>query len=278
MSNVFTSLMTFEQQGRTHFACPAAPDKGGVLFGGQFLAQCLVAATTTVDPERSAHSLHAYFLLPGDVDAPVEVEVEVLRDGRSFSSRQARACQFGRERFRLLASFQAPADSPAYCGAKMPKVPPAEEVTYTYKDFSLAQTGGDAWEGAGRPIDIRYINPPPAGGPTTEPQLMWTRIGEALPANPALHQAGIAYISDSTLVDHTLLPHGLRWQDENFLGTSLDHGLWFHRPARADEWLLFEQEVVVTGNGRGLARGRFFDRNGALIATCVQEGLMRWAS
>ena len=118
----------------------------------------------------------------------------------------------------------------------------------------------------------------PRGVPITESQLLWTRINKRLPDAPALHHAGLAYLSDATLVDHVMLAHGLRWQDADSEGTSLDHAMWFHRFARADEWLLFEQLVETTGGGRGLARGYLFDRNGVLIATCLQEGLMRWKS
>ncbi|MXX28255.1 MAG: acyl-CoA thioesterase II, partial [Gammaproteobacteria bacterium] len=249
------------------------------------LAQCLMAAQATAGDDRACHALHAAFLRPGDVDAPVEIAIERVRDGRSFSSRQAVASQHGKERFRMLASFQVPAESPAYCEAVMPNVPPPEDMSATYDDFTLAQTGESSWYGSDRPMDIRYVNPPMAsrGEPVTEPQLMWMRIRDKLP--PAtdsphlagLHRAGLVYLSDATLVDHVMLPHGLRWQDDDFLGTSLDHGMWLHRPAAADQWLLFEQSVVVTGNGRGLAHGRFFERGGELVATCVQEGLMRWA-
>ena len=281
MSMTFSALMTLEPQGEDRFLGPPAPDKGDTLFGGQLLAQCLVAAQATAGDDRACHALHAAFLRPGDVDAPVEIAIERVRDGRSFSSRQAVAFQHGKERFRMLASFQVPAESPAYCGAVMPNAPPPEDLSATYDDFTLAQTGESSWYGADRPMDIRYVNPPtaPRGQPVTEPQLMWMRIRDKLPPDAdVLHRAGIAYLSDATLVDHVMLPHGLRWQDDDFLGTSLDHGMWLHRPAAADEWLLFEQSVVVTGNGRGLAHGRFFERGGELVATCVQEGLMRWMS
>jgi acyl-CoA thioesterase-2 len=127
-------------------------------------------------------------------------------------------------------------------------------------------------------MDIRYVNPPtaPRGQPVTDSQLMWMRIPERLPDEPGVHQAALAYLSDSTLVDNVMLPLGLRWQDDDFEGTSLDHAMWFHRFARADDWLLFEQCVEATGAGRGLASGRFFTESGELVATCIQEGLMRW--
>jgi transcriptional regulator with XRE-family HTH domain len=141
------------------------------------------------------------------------------------------------------------------------------------------QTGESDWHGSARPMDIRYINPPSGsrGEPVTERQLMWMKIPERLPDEPAVHRAALAYLSDSTLVDHVMLPLGLRWQDPDFQGASLDHAMWFHSPARADEWLLFEQTVETTGGGRGLASGRFFNRSGTLVATCLQEGLMRWS-
>ena len=249
------------------------------MFGGQLLAQCLFAARATITHDRQVNSLHGYFLRPGDVNLDLALRVDEVRDGRSFSSRQVVAEQRGEEVFRMLASFQVPEESPEYSGSAMPGVPPPEEVAYTYDDFTLAQTGEDAWHGSDRPMDIRYINPPGARGePVTEAQLMWMRIPETLPDSPHIHEAGLAYLSDSTLVDHVLLPFGLRWQDSDFLGASLDHAMWFHRPARADEWLLFAQTVEATGGGRGLASGKLYTRQGELVATCVQEGLMRWVS
>ena len=210
----------------------------------------------------------------------MQIGVEIIRDGRSFSVRAATAVQRGKELFRLLASFQIADSSPEYTHAAMPAVPPPETVPCTYDQFTLAQTGETAWPGSDRPMDIRYVNPPSAarGESITEPQLMWMRIDEALPAAPDVHQAGLAYLSDSTLVDHILLPHGKRWQDAGFDGSSLDHAMWFHRFARADDWLLFAQTVEATGGGRGLASGRFYTRAGELVATCMQEGLMRWAT
>ena len=277
---MFSSLLRLDPAPDGGFTAPASPDKGERVFGGQFLAQCLVAAHTTVDEERDVNSLHAYFLRPGDVDLPVLIAVERVRDGRSFSSRQAVAVQRGKELFRLLVSFQVPDETPEYVAAAMPDVPAPEHVTSTYDEFTLAQVEEDTWHGSDRPMDIRYVNPPsaPPGAPVTETQLMWMRINEALPDAPSVHRAGLAYLSDSTLVDHIPLPHGLRWQDANFGGTSLDHSMWFHAPARADEWLLFAQTVEATGGGRGLASGRLYTRSGALVATCLQEGLMRWTT
>ena len=277
---MFAPLLDLVSIGDNRFVAPPSPDKGERMFGGQFLAQCLVAAQTTVADDRQVNSLHGYFLRPGDVDLDVDLHVVEVRDGRSFSSRQVVAQQRGKELFRMLVSYQVPDESPEYMGFVMPAVPPPEEVTYTYDDFTLAQSGDDAWYGTDRPMDIRYINPPSAvrGVPVTETQLMWMRIPEALSDAPHVHQAGLAYLSDSTIVDHIMLPLGMRWQDTGLEGTSLDHAMWFHRPARADEWLLFAQTVEATGGGRGLASGRLYSRRGELAATCVQEGLMRWST
>ena len=278
-SNVFVPLVALEQQGPDRFVAPASPDKGERLYGGQFLAQCVLAAERTANDDRAPHSLHAYFMRPGDADVALEITVARLRDGRGFSTREVVAEQQGKPLFRMLVSLQVAETSPCYAGRAMPSVPPPEQVNSTYDDFTLTQTGGSDWHGAARPMDIRYVNPPtaPRGTPVTESQLMWMRIPEPLPDDPAIHRAALAYLSDSTLVDNVMLPLGLRWQDEDFLGTSLDHAMWLHRFARADEWLLFEQRVEATGNGRGLASGRFFTSSGELAATCLQEGLMRWA-
>lgn len=278
---MFMPLITLGREADGVFVAPPAPESRGRLFGGQLLAQCLAAAQATLPDDgenRPAHSLHGYFLRPGDVVAPLRLTADVVRDGRSFSSRQVSATQGGSELFRLLASFQAPTETPHYNGAPMPAVPPPEAVSHTYDDFNRQQTGQAHWHGDERPVEIRYVNPPtaPRGEPVTATQLMWMRIREALPAGRDAQQAALAYLSDTTLVDHIPLPIGRRWQDADFLGTSLDHAMWFHRPARADEWLLFAQDVEATGGGRGLASGRFYARTGERVATCVQEGLMRW--
>ena len=275
---MFADLITLDVHENGHFTAPPALEKGERVFGGQFLAQCLAAAQQTVDADRVVHSLHGYFLRPGDVDLEVALEVSIIRDGRSFSWREVTAAQRDRELFRLLASFQVPDTTPEYTRLAMPSVPAPEAVPYTYDEFSSAQTGTDVHSNAFRSIDIRYVNPPlgPRGEPVTETQLMWMRISEPLPDAADIHQAGIAYLSDSTLVDPILLPHGMRWQDADFEGTSLDHAMWFHRDARADRWLLFVLDVEATGGGRGLASGRIYTQGGELVATCLQEGLMRW--
>jgi acyl-CoA thioesterase-2 len=273
----FASLLKLEQARGDVYVAPAAPERSGRMFGGQMLAQGLVAAQRTLDDDRTVHSLHAYFLRAGDVDLALELDVQRVRDGRSFSTRAVRALQSDREIFRMILSFHVAESGLDYSNDEMPRVPPPDEVTLTYNEFARWEPAAEDWDGEARPMDIRYIDPPtaPRGEPVLEDQRMWMRISERLPDDPVLHLAGLAYLSDSTLVDHVLLPHGHRWHDGMFNGTSLDHAMWFHRDARADEWLLFDQRVVSTAGSRGLASGRLFDRGGRLIATCTQEGLMR---
>lgn len=277
--DTFSRLIDLAPLGGDVFRAPAAPERTGRLYGGQFLAQGLVAAMQTSEGDRDVHSLHAYFLRPGDVDLPVELAVERIRDGRSFSARMIRALQNGRELFRMMVSLHVCESGDDFAGARMPDVPPPESVTFTYNEFSHSNGRMPDWDGEARPMDIRYINPPGAtpGAPVLEPQRMWMRIPETLGDAWAAHTAGLAYLSDSTLIDHVVLPHGRRWQDPALNGASLDHAMWFHRRARADEWLLFDQHVGATGGGRGFAHGRFFDHSGRLVASCAQEGLVRWA-
>jgi acyl-CoA thioesterase-2 len=276
--NAFAQLIDLSALGGDVFRAPPAPERSGRVYGGQFLAQGLAAASSTIDQDRDVHSLHAYFLRPGDVELPIELEVERLRDGRSFSARVVRAVQQDKELFRMMASFHVPEPGDDYAGARIPDAPAPETVPLTYNAFSRANGEGPDWDGESRPMDIRYINPPtaPPGQPVLEPQRMWVRIRDALGEAWSTHYAALAYLSDSTLIDHVVLPHGRRWQDPALNGASLDHAMWFHHRARADTWLLFDQHVVATGHGRGFAQGLLFDRSGRLVASCAQEGLIRW--
>ena len=275
---VLAALLELDPIGIDRFRGREAPEEGGLVFGGQLLAQSLVAGAHTVDGDRLAHSLHGYFLRAGDVAGEMEFGVERVRDGRSFSAREVRVHQGGEEIFRATMSFHVPEPGLAYSPATMPPVPPPEDVPLTYTDFTEALRPGEPWYGGARPVEIRYVNPPsePEGVPVLESQKMWIRIPEPLPADPVLHGAALAYLSDATLVDHVMLPHGYRWQDGRLRGASIDHAMWFHAAARADAWLLFDQRVCYTGAARGTVLGTVYRADGQVIATCGQEGLMRW--
>jgi len=265
--------------GRDRFRGAEAPEEGGLVFGGQLLAQSLMAAARTTAEDRVAHSLHAYFLRAGDVSGEMDLEVERIRDGRSFSVREVRVRQDGSEIFRATLSFQVPEPGLVYSPATMPRVPAPEEVSMTYADFTRRVQPDERWYGAVRPVEVRYVNPPSAaeGVPVVESQKMWIRTPESLPDDPDMHVAAIAYLSDATLIDHVMLPHGHRWQDARLRGASIDHAMWFHAPARADAWMLFDQRVCSTGSARGTVLGTLYRADGQVVATCGQEGLMRWS-
>jgi acyl-CoA thioesterase-2 len=260
-----------------------SPQNGLVrVFGGLVVSQALVAVSRTV-PERPPHSLHSYFLLPGDPTKPIRYEVERLRDGGSFSARRCVAKQDGRTIFALTASFHSVEDGLDYAPT-MPNVPKPE----TLPDLAgLKAALGDKMPAGvrrylerDRPIDLRIIDlsrfgPRPAGTPPRTGQRIWMRAKGSLPDDPAIHRATLAYLSDMTLLDTTLVPHDGSVFDGKVQAASLDHAVWFHRPFRADEWMLYDKEAQSTQSARGLSRGRLFSASGELIATTMQEGLIR---
>ncbi len=280
----FAAVTDLRAEGPDLFIGPPSPDRGLRTYGGQLLAQTLGAAKRTVPAVRTVHSTHSYYLKAGTPAEPVELRVERLRDGRAFSQRQVVALQDGAEVMRSLVSFHVPEhglnwEQPATIDID----PPTKEQPYTdYGDVIESNLPVDEhpWPGRDRPMDVRYVNPPmPSNGqPVTEPQLMWMRVHGPLGDDQSLHDAGLAYLADLGMNPVILLPHGRSWRDERATVASLDHTIWFHRPARADEWLFYHQRVESTSGGRGLASGRFYDLDGRLVATCMQEGLMRWNS
>ena len=276
----FDDLIRLERNTETTHRGPLGPDRASRMFGGLFIAQSMAAAQASIENDRHIHSLHCYFLRPGDTSLPVEYEVDLLRDGRNFSHREVNAYQNDKILFRMICSYAVQVDSLWYEPSTMPIVPPPKEVTYTYSDFCRDQMPNPDYlrDVAERQFDIRYVNPPQdfECSSEVESQKMWMRMTCNISQNSHAHDAAVAYLSDSTLIDHITIPHGKRWQDDNFDGTSLDHAMWFHRRADATQWLLFDQNVEWTGDGRGLATGRFYTEDGQLIATCSQEGLMRF--
>ncbi|MFI0467452.1 acyl-CoA thioesterase II [Saccharopolyspora sp. 5N102] len=246
------------------------------VFGGQVAGQALVAAGRTVPPERRVHSLHAYFIRPGDPSIPIVYEVDRTRDGRSFTTRRVVAVQRGKAIFSLSASFQVDEDGIDHA-EPMPNVPDPETLpTYGEQIGSMIETFGRAQP---RPIDVRYVTEPPwvsrVNGPREARSQVWMRADGVLPDDDLLHVCIAAFASDMTLLDAVLARHGVYWGLDKVNGASLDHAMWFHRRFRADEWLLYDCASPSASGARGLATGRFFARDGQLVATVVQEGLLR---
>jgi acyl-CoA thioesterase-2 len=248
------------------------------VFGGQVAGQALVAAGRTVPSDRPVHSLHAYFIRPGDPAVPLVYIVDRVRDGRSFTTRRVSAIQHGRPIFTLSASFHRAEPGPAHSDP-MPEVPPPDEIPKTV-DRLEKLFGTLPAQFRETPIDLRSIGPltfeaerDPSLRATRN--LVWLRVDGELPDDPLLHVCLMTYASDLTLLDSVLLGHGLSWADGKTSGASLDHAMWFHRPFRADRWLLYAQESPVAAGGRGLARGEVFTADGQLVVSVVQEGLIR---
>jgi acyl-CoA thioesterase-2 len=246
------------------------------LYGGQVLAQCLRAAVATVDTARRVHSQHAYFLRPGDPGVPVTLEVESARDGGSFSSRRVVALQRGKPILVSSLSFQVPIEGDEFEPA-MPEVPMPEGLQ-SERDREMAAGNFDATFQitTGLDLDIRVVEPVDWINPTArKPELQaWMRTTGGVSDAPGVHEGLLAYLSDTLLIDAALIAHGRSFHD-NMQIASLDHALWFHDAFRADEWLLHVVEAQRVGGGRGLCRGRFYTRSGGLVATCMQESLMR---
>ncbi len=249
------------------------------VFGGLVVAQALVAAARTVEG-RAPHSLHGYFLLPGDPAVPIVYEVDRIRDGKSFTTRRCNAIQHGRAIFSLSASFQIEEFGLEHA-VSMPKVPLPESLP---SEFEMLQRFGAVmpeairrWFAQDRPIEVRPVDLPrymrhEASAPE---QYVWLRASGPLPSDPAIHRAVLAYLSDMTLLDAVLGAHGHSVFDSGLQVASLDHALWFHRPFRADAWLLYAQDSPTSCGARGFARGLLFTDDGRLVASVVQEGLIR---
>ncbi|MFJ2814454.1 acyl-CoA thioesterase [Streptomyces sp. NPDC087294] len=252
------------------------------VFGGQVAAQAVVAAGRTVPAERAAHSLHAYFLRPGDPGSPIVYNVERSRDGRSFTTRRVVAVQHGRPIFTLSASFQAYEDGLDH-QAPMPVAPdPATLPTSRERLLGYDHLSADVVEKfleAREAIDLRYAEEPPFGefGAPREPHSqVWFRSNGKLDDDPLLHVVLATYVSDMTLLDSVLLAHGRGgWAVGDVVGASLDHAMWFHRPFRADEWLLYDQESPSAYGGRGLGQARIYTQDGRLAVSVIQEGVLR---
>src|SRR5215469_4251434 len=272
-------LLDLEKIEENIFRGVSPKDRSQRVFGGQVLGQSLVAASRTVDG-RYCHSLHAYFLIAGDPKVPILYEVDRARDGTSFSSRRVVAIQHGRQIFHMSVSFQI-AEQGLEHQMDAPQVPPpealpseddfrhrmADTIPAEYREHFLRK----------RPIELRPIDRADIFRPEKRPphQAVWVRATGALPDDVALHQCVLAYASDMTLLDTSLLPHGIGWFDYRVQMASIDHAMWFHRPFRADEWLLYVQDSPVAYGARGFNRGQIYSADGKLVASVAQEGLMR---
>ena len=251
------------------------------VYGGQVLGQALMAASRTVaDASRTAHSLHGYFLRPGDTTIPIIYKVDRIRDGKSFTTRRVVALQKGRAIFNMAASFQV-AEAGLEHQFDMPQVKPPEACqSYAQLRARYAEDIPADYKASvtrPQPIDMRFAEPFNEFRPEKMPpfQHCWIKTVDAMPADARLNQCLLAYASDMTLIDTAARPHGVAWTDVNFQVASLDHAMWFHRPFRTDEWLLYAQDSPFAGGGRGLSRGSFYSQSGQLIASVAQEGLMR---
>lgn len=249
------------------------------VFGGQVLGQALTAATRTVDPERVVHSLHAYFLRAGDPEVPIIYDVDRARDGRSFTARRVVAIQHGRPILNMAASFQVVEEGLSH-QMPMPEVPPPEELERMHVRLELSAKLPEKVRrllNHQRPFDFRPVQP--LDVLTPEPreaeQAIWFRTVDRLPDDPQLHRCMLAYVSDYNLLPTAALPHGVSFIGGELQMASLDHAMWFHRPMRLDEWLLYVTDSPSACGARGFTRGSIFAPDGRLVASTAQEGLIR---
>jgi len=253
----------------------------GNVFGGQVLGQALSAASRTVSPDRPAHSLHAYFMRPGDARRPIVYNVDCIRDGKSFTTRRVVAVQKGRAIFSMSASFQIDEEGFAH-QEEMPQVPGPDGIQ---SELETARQLADQIPPGLRekllctkPIEIRHVNPVNPFKPQKLPprKYVWFRTISEMPPDAAAHRYLLAYASDFGLVATSLYPHGHTFWEPEMQVASLDHAMWFHRDFRMDDWLLYDMTSPNAGKARGLSIGRIFTRDGRLVATAAQEGLIRW--
>ena len=251
------------------------------VYGGQVIGQALVAAGKTIDDQsRTAHSLHGYFLRPGDTSIPILYSVDRIRDGKSFTTRRVVAIQKGHAIFSMSVSFHVHEEGLSHQftapSVKQPLDCPSDaELRARFIDDIPIEDRARIERP--RPIEMRFVEPVNEYNP--EPmdpeQHVWIRTVDQMPDDARLNQCLLAYASDMTLIDTSYRPHAIGWNNDKFQVASLDHSMWFHRPFRTDSWMLYHQDSPFSGGARGLSRGTFYDQNGELIASCAQEGLIR---
>jgi acyl-CoA thioesterase II len=249
------------------------------VFGGQVAAQALAAANHTVPDRYLVHSLHSYFLRPGDTAVPIVYDVEGVREGRSFATRRVLARQHGRPIFAMTLNFQIPEPGLDHQDP-MPDVPAPEDCPSLAQASPNSGRDTEEWEREWAALDVRHAGHSGEGGGITDPTVagrarLWIRVNGELPEDRLSHVAAFTYSSDMTLLGATLVPHGLYIGSPGMQAASLDHSIWFHRPFRADEWWLYDQVTPSASGGRGLAIARVFSQDGRLVASVAQEGLVR---
>lgn len=249
------------------------------VFGGQVAAQAVVAATRSVEGELTLHSIHSYFLRPGDTTVPIVYDVERIRDGRSFATRRVSARQHGRPIYYMTANFQVPESGLEHQDA-MPEVPaPEQGLPLVELARQRGAAAGQEWEREWSALDVRHVGITGQGLPedpdTPARARLWIRVDGDMGEDAATQQAAFTYASDLTLLGAALVPHGIHLGSPKLQPASLDHTIWFHRPFRADEWWLYDQFSPFAGGARGLALARVFTQSGELVATVAQEGLIR---
>ncbi|MDF1478609.1 acyl-CoA thioesterase II [Leifsonia sp. H3M29-4] len=281
LSEMLASLNLTDTGARTRediFTGHSQPMPSGRVFGGQVMAQALVAAQRTISPERHAHSMHGYFLRPGDLELPITFSVDRIHDGRSFSTRRTQAYQAGLPILSMIASFQD--DDPGLDHqVEMPRDVPDPETLPSTADAlaGVEHPVARAWA-MERSFDVRHVPSPiylTVEGERTETQAVWMKTVGPMPDDRNLHQAALVYASDFSIQESVLRRHGVPWATPGLKVASLDHAMWLHRPGRVDDWLLYVQESPTAVGGRGLGQGRIYTRDGVLIASVAQEITVR---
>lgn len=250
----------------------------GRVFGGQVLAQSLVAAMRTTDADRFVHSMHGYFLRPGDVELPITFSVDRIHDGRSFSTRRTQAYQNGQPILSMIASFQVEDEGLDHQVAMPTNLPEPESLPSTAEVLSHIDHPVAKYWSHERPFDMRHVPSPiyfSVDGDHVPHQAVWLKAIGQLPDDPNLHRAALAYASDYSILEPIMRGHGLAWSTPGLKAASLDHAMWWHRFGRVDEWVLYTQESPNAIGGRGLSVGRIYSRNGVLLASVAQEGMVR---
>ena len=272
------ALLDLEPIERDIFRGTSTKTRWQRVFGGQVAGQALVAAGRTVAPDRFVHSLHSYFVRPGDPSVPIVYEVDRVRDGRSFSTRRVIAVQKGETIFSLSASFQLVQEGIDH-QSPMPDAPDPESLPPLVNRSGDAPEAAEFYKSMPKPIDLRYVDDPPwlqhGKGPREGLSRVWMKADGMLPDDPLLHVCVLTYASDMTLLDSVLVRHGLAPGLDDLSMASLDHAMWFERTFRADEWLLYSARSPSASGGRGLASGRFYTRDGRQVCSVVQEGMIR---